>query len=196
MSPVPKMLSSLDSTYVKDSDSANSNCFKLTEGVQEKCEAWLLACNTLTVGTSASQTLLHSPQYVTISHPHEHLLRPGNQLLFLPSFLKAWADNITYCSYVSTSIAETNQLLVCTNDSDSSKVEVRKLDVLKAEFHIMYLKKKHAQAEADMFSKAIAHTTASSSGSATDVSPPNGHSDWFDDWVLTSSIPSNTSSLL
>ncbi|KAG1892883.1 uncharacterized protein F5891DRAFT_986332 [Suillus fuscotomentosus] len=75
MSPVPKTLSSLDGTYVKDSDSADSNCFKLTEGVREKCEAWLLACNTSTVGTSASQTLLHSPQYVTISHPHEHLLR-------------------------------------------------------------------------------------------------------------------------
>ncbi|KAG1896424.1 uncharacterized protein F5891DRAFT_983433 [Suillus fuscotomentosus] len=75
MSPVPKTLSSLDGTYVKDSDSADSNCFKLTEGVREKCEAWLLACNTSTVGTSASQILLHSPQYVTISHPHEHLLR-------------------------------------------------------------------------------------------------------------------------
>ncbi|KAG0704190.1 hypothetical protein DFH29DRAFT_873972 [Suillus ampliporus] len=150
--------------------SVNFDCFQPTKAVQDKCHAWLLTSSdfedTPLVSSNTSWTPPDSPQ------PHEALLRHDNQFLSLPRLMKAWVDNVTYCAYISASFAEANEPLCTDNSHRLTAKESKTLNVLKSDFHILYLKKQRAQAEADMFSEAISHsaefesTHSGSSGTA------------------------------
>jgi hypothetical protein len=83
-------------------------------------------------------------------------VQPGDQILYLPIYLKALVGDMAYRAYVNASVAETNKSLARTCNSDSSNAESKALDGLKSDFRIMYLKKQRAQAEVDMFAEAIA----------------------------------------
>ncbi|KAG2052333.1 hypothetical protein BDR06DRAFT_1009614 [Suillus hirtellus] len=151
------------------------------------------------VGDNASQILLHdSPQYLKDSSLHKPPLKPGDQIPYLPIYLKALVGDMTYCAYMSTSVAETNKSLARTCNSNSSNAESKKLDELKSDFHIMYLKKQCTQAEVDMFAEAIVHIVVegTSDGSAMtfESHPPDHINDWFDDWNSTSSLSSSSAS--
>jgi hypothetical protein len=93
----------------------------------------------------------------------------SKDIFLLPAFLKAWVDQITYCTYMSASLAETKPPL--PNTAHSFKVkESRSLEMLRSDIHILDLKKHRAQTEVDMLSEAISRiaesdgTTDSSDG--------------------------------
>ncbi|KAG1829687.1 hypothetical protein EV424DRAFT_1344124 [Suillus variegatus] len=161
--------------------SAHFDCFPPT---RYKCMAWLSAC--------------HKALALTSSHLHNRATEPSDQIPYLPIYLKALVGDMTYCAYVSASVAETNKSLARTCNSDSSNAESKKLDELKSNFCIMYLKKQRAQAEVDMFAEAIARIVVegTSDGSATtfESHPPDHINDWFDDWNLTSCLSSSSAS--
>ncbi|KAG1838672.1 hypothetical protein C8R48DRAFT_782332 [Suillus tomentosus] len=189
--------------------SAHFDCFPPT---RYKCMAWLSACHKASaltsshlhdrateVGDNAGRILLHdSPQYLKDSSLHKPPLKPGDRIPYLPIYLKALVGDMTYRAYVSASVAETNKSLARTCNSDSSNAESKKLDELKSDFRIMYLKKQRAQAEVDMFAEAIARIVVegTSDGSATtfESHPPDHVNDWFDDWNSTSSLSSSSAS--
>ncbi|KAG2047194.1 hypothetical protein BDR06DRAFT_976913 [Suillus hirtellus] len=64
----------------------------------KKCQAWLLKSNiqdTAEVSFDVSQTPPDSPRL------HEYLLRHDDNSSPLPRLMKAWVDNVIYCSYMN-----------------------------------------------------------------------------------------------
>ncbi|KAG2122894.1 hypothetical protein BD769DRAFT_1670529 [Suillus cothurnatus] len=105
--------------------SANFDCFPPT---RYKCMSWLSECrkasvlmsshlhNSATkVGDNVGRMLLHDfPQYPKDSSLHKTLLKPGDQILYLPIYLKALVGDMAYRAYVNASVAETNKSLART----------------------------------------------------------------------------------
>lgn len=152
----------------------NFGCFRPTEVIQAKCNAWLLASShsqdTIQV-SDGEETLLASQQIQEIPQFHERLLcvsainitiqhsdvavQPNERFLFMPRSVKSLVDNVTYCAYMSACLAEINEP-PDTNACDSFKTkEYWTLDTLKSNLHILDLKKQRAEAEMDMFYEAI-----------------------------------------
>ncbi|KAG1861317.1 hypothetical protein F4604DRAFT_1929912 [Suillus subluteus] len=175
-----------------------------------KCNAWLLTLSpsedTLEVESHANRTLFGFPLTVEeVPDHHESFQEPDDLLISLPCLLKTWVDPVTYRVYMSASLAETKPL--CIDNSNSFKQKENKtLDILKSDIHILGLKKQRAQAEVDMFSKALARVAefegtddGTCSGSTTTFAslPSDTHAnDCFDDSFSTSYASSNASVLL
>ncbi|KAG1864031.1 hypothetical protein C8R48DRAFT_798753 [Suillus tomentosus] len=110
----------------------------------KKCQAWLLKSNiqdTAEVGFDVSQmplTLLHDDN----SSP-------------LPRLMKAWVDNVIYRSYMSASLAESNEPLPTMKGNRFTRKETKAPAALMSVFHILDLKKQRAQIEVDMLYDAI-----------------------------------------
>ncbi|KAG1735472.1 hypothetical protein EDD22DRAFT_959925 [Suillus occidentalis] len=149
-------------------------CFQPSNDIVDKCNTWLLASSysqhTTKVNVNREFDSPHTlgPEYLPISK---------DTFLFLPAFLKAWVNQITYCTYMSASLAETKPPRLNTRHSFKAK-ESKNLDVLRSEIHILDLKKHRAQTEVDMLSEATSRIAESeapsdssdgSSGSASDV---------------------------
>lgn len=139
-----------------------------------------------------------------------------DQLLSMPRLTNALVGNVKFGTYINASFAETDELLPTDNGNAFTRKEDKTLDELMSVFHILDLKKQRAQAEVDMFSEAIVLNAeleftddggyaafgrfyltniiiiGTSSGKVT-MYDSRLHDDWFDDWVSTSSAPSDTS---
>jgi hypothetical protein len=83
-------------------------------------------------------------------------VQPDDDFLSLPRLMKAWVDNVMYYAYITASSAEANVLIHTDSHEGFKTKEDKTLDMLKSDLHILDLKKQRAQAEVDMFSKAIA----------------------------------------
>ncbi|KAG1737167.1 hypothetical protein EDD22DRAFT_959690 [Suillus occidentalis] len=161
----------------------------------KKCQAWLLKSNMQDTGVSfdVSGTPPDSP------HLHERFLRNDDQPPPLPRLMKAWVDNVTYRSYTSACLAESNEPLPTVKGSRFTRKEDKTSDVLISVFHILDLKKQRAQVEVDMLYDAIVRIAeleasdddGTSSGTAA---TPESYSpdELMDDWFSTSSAPSDT----
>ncbi|KAG1818593.1 uncharacterized protein BJ212DRAFT_1298668 [Suillus subaureus] len=82
-------------------------------------------------------------------------VQPNNQLIPLPHVMKAWVNNFTYHAFMSTSLVEANgpSCFDCSNSFTTK--ELKSLEVLKSDFHILDLKKQYAQSKVNMLSEAI-----------------------------------------
>jgi hypothetical protein len=93
----------------------------------------------------------------------------SKNIFLLPAFLKAWVNQITYCTYMSASLAEAKPPRLNTRHSFKAK-ESKSLDMVRSDIHILDLKKHCTQTEVDMLSEAISRiaesdgTTDSSDG--------------------------------
>ncbi|KAG2159197.1 uncharacterized protein EDB93DRAFT_1245013 [Suillus bovinus] len=180
---VPKLLPPVNTVGYTSAYKAPSllDCkhFQPTKDIQDKCCAWLITSSpfqdTVEVGSDASQTPPESPRH------HQYPLRHDDQLLSMPHLTNALVGNVKFGTYINTSF------------------EDKTLDELMSVFHILDLKKQWAQAEVDMFSEAIVlnaeleFTDDGTSSGKVMMYDSRLHDDWFDDWVSTSSAPSNTS---
>ncbi|KAG1847226.1 hypothetical protein F4604DRAFT_1936038 [Suillus subluteus] len=174
-------------------------CFQPSKGIKQKCNAWLLTSSyfqsTTKTHSNASQRPLDSahtlePEYLPISK---------DIFLSLPHFLKSWVDHITYCTYMSASLAETKPPHPNVINSFKAK-ESKSLDLLRSDIHILDLKKHHAQTEVDMLSEALSRI-AESEGTNSDCSSGSvvvygRDDDWSDDWFSSSYDSSNASALM
>ncbi|KAG2359250.1 hypothetical protein BDR07DRAFT_1488446 [Suillus spraguei] len=138
-------------------------CFQPTKAIQEKCHAWLrtsLHSQDTMQDSNASQIPLQEYP-ATLQYPclHDHVLKPDNQFIPLPSVMKTWVDNFTYCAYTSALLVEANGPLCLDHSNNFIAKELKSLDALKSDFHILDLKKQHTQSEVDMLSEAIACIT-------------------------------------
>ncbi|KAG1764968.1 hypothetical protein EV702DRAFT_1204780 [Suillus placidus] len=165
----------------------------------KKCQAWLLKSNiqdTTEISFDVDRTPPDSPRL------HEYLLRLDDQPPPLPRLMKAWVDNTTYRSYMSASIAESDEPLPTVKGNRFTRKEDKTPNALMAVFHILDLKKHRAEAEVDMLYDAIVRiaefeatddgTTSSGTAATSESHSPD---DWFD-WVSTSSVLSDTSDIL
>ncbi|KAG2756189.1 hypothetical protein P692DRAFT_20868714 [Suillus brevipes Sb2] len=119
---------------------------------------------------------------------------------FPASFLKAWVDRVTYCTYMSTCLAESKPPLPNAINNFIAK-ESKNMDLLRSDIHILDLKKHRAQTEVDMLSEALSRIAESegteSDGSSASVSTTYGCDDnWSDDWFSSSSASSDGSVLM
>ncbi|KAG1720818.1 hypothetical protein EDD22DRAFT_962723 [Suillus occidentalis] len=170
-------------------------CFQPSNDIVNKCNTWLLV-------SSYSQHTTKVNVNWEFDSPHtlgpEYLPISKDTFLFLPAFLKAWVNQITYCTYMSASLAETKPPHLNTRHSFKAK-DSKNLDVLRSEIHILDLKKHHAQTEVDMLSEAtscIAESEApsdSSDGSSGSAVTYECDDDWSDDWFLSLCASSNAS---
>ncbi|KAG2109522.1 hypothetical protein DEU56DRAFT_917449 [Suillus clintonianus] len=164
--------------------SVKFDCSKRIQTTRSKCMTWLSACRKASLLTS--------------SHFND-TTKPGESILYLPSYLKARVDDEACRAYANACFAEINMPLgIGTDKSDinSFKAASKSLDELKHDFRIMYLKKQRAQSEVDMLSEAIARSVGgASSASATTIESPLPDDDWFDDWNSTSSLSSDSAHL-
>ncbi|KIK31816.1 hypothetical protein CY34DRAFT_111229, partial [Suillus luteus UH-Slu-Lm8-n1] len=198
---VPKLLPPVNTVGYTSAYEAPSllDCkrFQPTKDIQDKCRAWLITSSpfqdTVEVGSDASQTPPESPRH------HQYPLRHDDQLLSMPRLTNALVGNVKFGTYINASFAETDELLPTDNGNAFTRKEDKTLDELMSVFHILDLKKQRAQAEVDMFSEAIVLNAeleftddGTSSGKVT-MYDSRLHDDWFDDWVSTSSAPSDTS---
>ncbi|KAG1806054.1 hypothetical protein EV424DRAFT_1350875 [Suillus variegatus] len=136
--------------------SLNFDPFQPSNEIQDnsykKCQAWLLKSNTqdnMKVGFDISQTPPDSPRL------HEYLLRHNDQPHPLPCLMKACVDNITYCSYMSAFMAESNEPLPTFKSNRFTRKEDKAPDALMSVFHILDLKKQCAQVKVDMLYDTI-----------------------------------------
>ncbi|KIK31999.1 hypothetical protein CY34DRAFT_19376 [Suillus luteus UH-Slu-Lm8-n1] len=170
-------------------------CFQPSNDIVDKCNTWLLV-------SSYSQHATKVNVNREFDSPHtlgpEYLPISKDTFLFLPAFLKAWVNQITYCTYMSTSLAETKPPHLNTRHSFKAK-ESKNLDVLRSKIHILDLKKHHAQTEVDMLSEAISRIAESeapsdsSDGSSGSAVMYECDDDWSDDWFSSSCASSNAS---
>ncbi|KAG2097516.1 uncharacterized protein F5147DRAFT_656323 [Suillus discolor] len=118
---------------------------------------------------------------------------------------RTWVDPVTYRAYMSTTFAENKPQHIDNSDGFTPK-ENKTPDVLKSDIHILGLKKQQAQAEVNMFSKALAWVAefegtddGTCSGSTVTFSSLPSDTladDWLDDCFSTSYTSSNASVLL
>lgn len=142
-----------------------------------------------------------------------------DQLLSLPRLTNALIHNVKLGAYINTSFTETDEPLPTSSSNGFTQKGNKTLDELLSVFHILYLKKQRAEAKVDMFSEAIVlnaeleftddgrhaafnrfyHANVMiigmSSGKAT-MYEWRLHDNWFNDWFLTSSAPSDASDIL
>ncbi|KAG1836626.1 hypothetical protein C8R48DRAFT_680462 [Suillus tomentosus] len=166
-------------------------CFQPPSEIIDKCNAWLLSSSyTTKVNVSWKSTFPQplEPEYLPIS----------KDIFLLPAFLKAWVNQITYCTYMTASLAEAKPPRLNTRHSFKAK-ESKSLDMVRSDIHILDLKKHRAQTEVDMLSEAISRiaesdgTTDSSDGSSASVVTDGHDDDCSDDWFSSSCASSNVS---
>ncbi|KAG2151795.1 hypothetical protein BD769DRAFT_1658239 [Suillus cothurnatus] len=176
------------------------NCFQPTKAVQDKCHAWLCTSSQsqdITQDSNASRILHDFPLTSQCPCLHEHVLRPDDQFIPLPRVMKTWVDNFTYGAYINTSLAESNKPLPLDIGNSFTSKELKPLEMLKSDFHILDLKKQRAQSEVDMLSEAIVRISEfhHNDDGTTDTDESDSPDAWSDDWMSTSS-PSSSSLLL
>ncbi|KAG0697352.1 hypothetical protein DFH29DRAFT_1003821 [Suillus ampliporus] len=179
----------------------------LLDATRDKCNVWLNTSShfqdVMGPDSHANRTLFGSPQILD-NDPYlcESFQGLDDQFLCLPRLLKTWVDNLTYRAYMSASFAESRSL--CINTSDNFEpMESKTMDILRSDIHILGLKKQCAQAEVDMFSKALARI-AKFEGTDHDTSPRSAvmHASlpsddyYFDDFFSTSYASSYGSVIL
>ncbi|KAG2351197.1 hypothetical protein BDR07DRAFT_1386395, partial [Suillus spraguei] len=129
---------------------------------------------------------------------YSHAVQPDDQFIPLPSVMKAWVDNFTYRAYTSALLAEANGPLHLNHSNNFIVKELKSLDVLKSDFHILDLKKQRTQSEVDMLSEAIARITEfhCSDNGPTSETNKTDESDLphfeIDDWISSSSMSSSS----
>ncbi|KAG2058511.1 hypothetical protein BDR06DRAFT_968516 [Suillus hirtellus] len=166
-------------------------CFQPPSEIIDKCNAWLLSSSyTTKVNVSWKSTFPQplEPEYLPIS----------KDIFLLPAFLKAWVNQITYCTYMSASLAEAKLPRLNTRHSFKAK-ESKSLDMVRSNIHILDLKKHRAQTEVNMLSEAISciaesdSTMDSSDGSSASVVTDGHDNDCSDDWFSSSCTSFNVS---
>ncbi|KAG1816431.1 uncharacterized protein BJ212DRAFT_1299703 [Suillus subaureus] len=192
------------------SASVNFDYFQPMKAIQEKCHAWLHMSSQsqdTTQDSNASRILLDFPVTLQYPCPHDHVLwaqnsdavQPDDQLIPLPHVMKAWVNNFTYRAFMSALLVEANGPLHFNHGHSFTTKELKSLEVLKSDFHILDLKKQCTQSEVNMLSEAIARITefhGNDNGWASesdDTDDSDFHHVGFDDWMSTSSMSSGSS---
>ncbi|KAG2135619.1 hypothetical protein BD769DRAFT_1385501 [Suillus cothurnatus] len=101
------------------------------------------------------------------------------------------------CFQPTKAVQESNKPLPLDIGNSFTSKELKPLEMLKSDFHILDLKKQCAQSEVDMLSEAIVHISEfhHNDDGTTDTDESDSPDAWSDDWMSTSS-PSSSSLLL
>ncbi|KAG1870968.1 hypothetical protein C8R48DRAFT_770569 [Suillus tomentosus] len=126
--------------------------FQPSKEIEKKCNEWLVTSSYFQGTPKVHPNASREPLDYSHNLKHEYLLISKDIFLSLPDFLKAWVDHITYCTYISASLAESKPR--CLNNSFKAK-ESKSLGLLRSDIHILDLKKHHVQTEVNMLSEAL-----------------------------------------